>query len=349
MLHDLARDDRGLSGRTSAAESAGRARDLLEDIGFPRDKMELVCEAIREHDQRDVSPRSVEGKILKDADFLDGFGARGIARAALWTGEAGQGFDMLVRRLKVRMPARIKSLEFKESRLQAEKEESFVRLFLALLETEPKLGLTKLIGKYIVLEGISGAGKTVQAKRLIRRLEAADKNARMVVEPTEDRSGIMHAWRDQLRARDIEDGLAELFMFVADRSLLMSTQVMDDLKAGRIVVSVRSFMSSMVYQTTDAYDLAFAAFVHQFVPRPDLLILLDVPAQIARERIVRRYRQTGKRPSKNEAEDRLSRDRIRYKEVLRAYFPEGRIVNGAGSSEEVEEEIWKIVSASEMF
>jgi len=346
MLHDLAREDRGLSGRASAIESARRARDLLEDIGAPPDKLELVCEAIREHDQRDVSPRTLEGKILKDADFLDGLGARGITRAALWTGETGQGFDMFTHRLKVRMPARISSLEFKESRLQAEREELFVRLFLALLEMEPSFRLPKLLGKYIVLEGISGAGKTVQAKRLIRQLQGVGKNAHMVVEPTETRSGIMRAWREELSARKIEDRLPELLIFAADRSLLMSTKVIDDLRAGRIVLSVRSFMSSMVYQTTDAYDLAFAAFIHQFVPRPDLLILLDVPPQVARDRIVSRYRETGKTPSKNEAKEKLNRDRIKYKQVLRAYFPQGHIVNGARGPEEVQEDIWKVVTAS---
>ena len=124
ILHDLARSNTELTGRESALKSAELTRNVLIDreVGFPEEKVGSVCQAIGEHDQPDISPQSLEGKILKDADFLAGFGAWGILRAALWTGEKGQGMEKLIERLKVKMPARIDGLEFPESRRLAVRE-----------------------------------------------------------------------------------------------------------------------------------------------------------------------------------------------------------------------------------
>src|SRR5690606_16122227 len=89
LLHDLGRSDPSLHGRASADLSVQRARDVLNLIGFPEAKVATTLQAIAEHDQPVVRPTTLEGRILKDADFLAGMGAMGVARSALWTGESG--------------------------------------------------------------------------------------------------------------------------------------------------------------------------------------------------------------------------------------------------------------------
>jgi len=339
MLHDLGRADRELAGRDSALRSAQFARDVLTNIDFAQGKVELVCEAISEHDQRDISPHSLEGKILKDADFLAGVGAWGILRSALWTGENNQGVDRFFERLKVKMTDRIEDLEFPESRRLAMKEYLFVEYFLSLLEKEPILPVEQLPGKYLVLEGISGAGKETQAERLLSRLRAKGKEACKVVEPTERLKPALHAWRERFYERQVDGRPGELFLFAGDRFCLMSTDVRPALRAGKIVVSVRSFLSSMVYQSTEEADIPYALFLHRFVPTPDLIILLDIPAQVAWQRVNRRSRETGKKISIYEDPTKLDQHRQKYKDILRDHFPQGRVIDGAKSVEEVERQI----------
>lgn len=340
ILHDLARVNTQLAGRESALESAELARDVLVEVGFPEEKVGSVCQAIGEHDQPDISPQSLEGKILKDADFLAGFGAWGILRAALWTGEKGQGMEKLKERLKGKMTARIDGLEFPESRRLAVREWSFVRFFLALLEGSPLLPTDELPGKYVVLEGISGTGKQAQAKRLVKRLKKEKREAILVSEPTTRLRHTLAEWR-----KDIDDPTVELFLFIADRRNIIETQVLPALRGGKIVVSVRSFISTMVYESTEEYDPIYIAFLHQFVPSPDLIILLDVPAEVAYERIVRRSQATGKRISKYEDLSSLKRYRQRYRRILSLRdFPQGNEVDGTKDEEQVAKDIRQFIT-----
>ncbi len=57
-----------------------RTRELLAACGFPMEKLDPVCEAIRTHQPWD-EPRTQEAIILRDADILEQLGAIGALRA----------------------------------------------------------------------------------------------------------------------------------------------------------------------------------------------------------------------------------------------------------------------------
>lgn len=57
-----------------------RTRELLAACGFPMEKLDSVCEAIRTHQPWD-NPHTVEATILRDADILEQLGAIGALRA----------------------------------------------------------------------------------------------------------------------------------------------------------------------------------------------------------------------------------------------------------------------------
>ncbi len=65
----------------NVAYAVEHAPALLEDMGFPRDKIAAVIEAIRTH-QPTAHPATIEGIILRDADILEQLGAIGVLRTA---------------------------------------------------------------------------------------------------------------------------------------------------------------------------------------------------------------------------------------------------------------------------
>src|SRR5213593_711918 len=82
LLHDLVVYPKG-SAKTSksADDSADIAEKWLRSYGYPQGKIEKICYCIRTHSySKRLTPSSLEGKILQDADRLDALGAIGIAR-----------------------------------------------------------------------------------------------------------------------------------------------------------------------------------------------------------------------------------------------------------------------------
>lgn len=97
LLHDIARtrEDRGgnteVMGTDHAVLGAKISGEILRALGYPEQKIERVKHCIAAHRFRGRStPRTIEAKILSDADKLDVLGATGIARSFTIGGENGQ-------------------------------------------------------------------------------------------------------------------------------------------------------------------------------------------------------------------------------------------------------------------
>ena len=89
LLHDVARAEEAAGGPCHAQAGAERARQIL--AGHPTEQVEAVAEAIRTHRYRgDAVPRTLEARILYDADKLDAIGAIGVARAYAMAGRHNQ-------------------------------------------------------------------------------------------------------------------------------------------------------------------------------------------------------------------------------------------------------------------
>jgi uncharacterized protein len=92
LLHDIGREaeDRSRGRLCHARSGAARARVLLERLGCDRATVAAVTGCIRTHRfRRGGAPRTLEARVLFDADKLDSIGAVGVGRAFLFAGEVG--------------------------------------------------------------------------------------------------------------------------------------------------------------------------------------------------------------------------------------------------------------------
>ncbi len=142
-------------------------------------------------------------------------------------------------------------------------------------------------GRLIVFEGIDGAGKSTQAKMLVRKLRARGRAVSSFREPSRSR------WGRMLRAMaKIAGSLTpaeELDLFVKDRKEHVVRDILPALEAGRTVVLDRYYYSTIAYQGAKGLDPARIQRMNErFAPRPAMVFILDVNAGTGLSRIAGR-------------------------------------------------------------
>jgi dTMP kinase len=140
---------------------------------------------------------------------------------------------------------------------------------------------------YIAFEGSEGCGKSTQARRL------ADAIGAVVTRETGG-TAIGQRLRDILHDTDVTtlDDRAEALIVAADRAQHIAEVVRPALRDGHHVVSDRSVYSTLAYQGYGrGLPLDELREINEWAigeTWPDLVILLQVPEHVARERLRRR-------------------------------------------------------------
>jgi dTMP kinase len=145
-----------------------------------------------------------------------------------------------------------------------------------------------MTGRFVVIEGGDGSGKSTQAKRLVARLHASGRDALLTHEPGDTELG--QAIRGMLLHADWDlDARSELLLMLADRAQHVAEVVRPALAAGSIVVSDRYTPSSMTYQGVGrSLGVDEIRAVSDFASaglEPDLTIVLDLPDEAAAARV----------------------------------------------------------------
>lgn len=139
-------------------------------------------------------------------------------------------------------------------------------------------------GRFIVLEGGEGAGKTGAIAALRAAFAARGLELTATREPGGTPEGA--ALRGLLLSRSAHDwtSTAELLLMTADRAQHVERVVMPALSAGRTVVSDRYVGSTLAYQGAGrGLDTDLVLDLHRRAVRdlwPDLMIVLDVPPEV---------------------------------------------------------------------
>ena len=137
-------------------------------------------------------------------------------------------------------------------------------------------------GKFIVIEGIDGAGTTTQAKLLSEWIASRGRRCVLTSEPTDGPVGVL--LRQILSGGvPVPDNDAIALLFAADRIDHLDREVLPALKAGSDVVSDRYYHSSFTYQSLQG-DLEWIRELNSRARAPDVTYILDLPAELAAQR-----------------------------------------------------------------
>ncbi|OED30091.1 dTMP kinase [Methanosphaera sp. WGK6] len=183
---------------------------------------------------------------------------------------------------------------------------------------------------YIVLEGIDGAGKSTQTQLLKEWLTTKNYETKIIVEPTNSEIGqlIRKQLLKEESTNDINQQMLAL-LFAADR-LTLKQEILDAKNSDKIILSDRSFYSSICYQNNESIDISWVANINIHTPQPDLTIILDLNEQDAI-----------KRCDKEEVFETITFLEKTRKNYLKLLKTEKNIIkiDATPSTEEVQEEI----------
>ena len=197
-------------------------------------------------------------------------------------------------------------------------------------------------GKFIIIEGGDGAGKTTQANLLKKAFENKGHKVCYTHEPGGTKTG--EAIRKILKGNFTLNPLSELFLFSAARTLWIEKIVKPAIKKGKIVISDRSFPSTFAYQgyagKIKIKDIEQINKMALADIKPDLIIILDIDYQT----LIKRQKKRGK-------QDRFEkRGKIFHNNVLKGYrnFSKNEktaiLINGRNTIEEIHKKVINIVN-----
>jgi dTMP kinase len=203
----------------------------------------------------------------------------------------------------------------------------------------------RLAGRFIVLDGSEGCGKSTQSKLLGERLAGAGLEPLVVRDPGTTRIG------EQIRAillnpEHLEMGMrCEMLLYMAARAQMMKQVIQPALDAGKVVICDRFISSTLAYQLggdgLTAEEITRIGDVAIRGRWPDLTLILDMPVAQSHARIRRE-------------KDRIEQRSLEYHDQVRRnylaqakMFPDRyRVIPAGRTPEEVHEEVWTTVVGS---
>lgn len=200
-------------------------------------------------------------------------------------------------------------------------------------------------GRFIVFEGIDGAGKTTQIDLLEQHLRRQGKAVWRTAEPTDSVTGGL--LRDALCGVSRRSACEMAALFTLDRihhNVNPVVGIEKMLRDGRDVICDRYYYSSLAYQGSET-DPEWVRRMNLDCPeirRPDLCIFLDLTPEQSMERI-RRGRAT---QEIYETQERLEAVRAKFLQVIASLRDAECIVvvNAARPMEEIHAEICALVA-----
>ncbi len=140
IFHDVARPIEKLTGKCHAKEGARIASEFLKEY-CPIELVNEVSEAILSHRfSLDIEPKTLEGKILKDADMLDALGAVGLYRLISYGVEHGREITDALKHFDDKLFILPSKMHFPITKKMAEERVKMLRLYYLGIKEDIKQG-----------------------------------------------------------------------------------------------------------------------------------------------------------------------------------------------------------------
>lgn len=140
--------------------------------------------------------------------------------------------------------------------------------------------------RFVVLEGLDGAGTTTQSARLAEALEARDLRVHATAEPSDGPLGRLA--RAHVKGEITLDPHTAALAFTADRADHLAREIRPALARGSWVVCDRYLLSTLAYQGAEGVDRTWILRISEGFDVPDLTVFLDLPDDQRRVRIAGR-------------------------------------------------------------
>lgn len=193
-----------------------------------------------------------------------------------------------------------------------------------------------LKGKFIVFEGLDGAGQSTQVSLLAARLTKDGHKVHVTKEPTNNliggiiRGALTSEWKPSNRILQM--------LYAADRGHHLEREILPALSKGFVVICDRYYYSSMAYGSLDL-PLKWLQELNAAYPEPDYAFYIQVSPHTSLARMqANRYEM-----ELFEKEKELTHVAETYKKLLKK-FPALQAVNGERDVEVIHDEIYKLVA-----
>ncbi len=205
-------------------------------------------------------------------------------------------------------------------------------------------------GVLISFEGTEGCGKSTQITLLAERLYSLGRDVRLVREPggtpigEEIRHTLKHSAKNEAMTAE-----AELLLMNASRAQLVREVLRPALQAGEVVLCDRYYDSTTAYQGYGrGLDLKLVEAVIEFAvgrTRPDLTLLLQVPAEVSEARLASRQSTLPFIRDRIEQADRNFFERVKkgYEAIAAADRKRIKVIDAARTVDAVSADIWQAV------
>lgn len=192
---------------------------------------------------------------------------------------------------------------------------------------------------FVVLEGIDGSGKDVQAELILRKLREMGTPYRYVKYPEKGKP-IGELIYKFLREHVDMPPLSLTLLYVAD--FLKDSWIGEERKK-KMVLANRFFTSTLAYEWALGVPLETLLALADALPlqRPDVVVYIDVSPEES-------LRRKGKDPDRFERDldfQRRVRENYLYLSENGVFSPRWVVVDGERSPEAVFRDVWQIISA----